>query len=281
MSSQAPMRAAGTVVLFVLAIACGENPPDGLEATSQADSPALDLSRLEIVDLSHVYDGNTLYWPTSTERFDLQELAYGDTEGGYFYSSYALATPEHGGTHLDAPIHFAKHGSTVEQIDLSRLIAPAVVVDVSPQADADRDYELNLSDLETWEAEHGAVPAGSIFLLRTGWSRHWPDALSYLGDDTPGDAGNLHFPGYGPEAARFLIEDRRVAALGVDSASLDPGPSTEFPVHQIAGAADVPGLENVTNLDRLPAVGSWLIALPIKTKGSGGPARIVALIPKG
>ena len=117
-------------------------------------------------------------------------------------------------------------------------------------------------------------------MIRWDRSARWPDALSYLGDDTPGDASNLHFPAYGEEAARTLVEERRVAVLGVDTASIDHGPSTDFIVHQVANGANVAGLENLTNLDRLPATGAWVVALPMKIGGgSGAPARIVALLP--
>jgi kynurenine formamidase len=238
------------------------------------------LADLTPVDLTHAYDDSTLYWPTATARFEHREDAFGPTEGGWFYSAYSLSTPEHGGTHLDAPIHFAEGAWTVDEIPVQRLIAPAVVIDVSPQAEADPDYRLTVEDVRAWEAEHGEVPAGAAVLLRTGWPRYWPDAKAYLGDDTPGDASNLHFPSYGVEAARLLIEERGVGLLGVDTASIDHGPSPDFPVHRLAGAANVPGLENLASLDSVPPTGAWLVALPMKIgDGSGGPVRVVALVP--
>ncbi len=164
---------------------------------------------------------------------------------------------------------------------VERLIGPGVVIDVSNQAGESRDYRLSREDVESWEAENGPVPSGAIVLLRTGWSRYWPDAMGYLGDDTPGDASNLHFPAYGEEAARLLVDERNVAALGLDTASIDYGPSSDFIVHQIAAANNVVSLENVTNLESLPATGAWILALPMKiAKGSGGPVRIVALLPQ-
>ena len=223
---------------------------------------------------------DTLYWPTDTSGFRHQELAYGETDAGYFYSAYDFCTAEHGGTHLDAPIHFAADAPTLDQIPLSNLIAPAVVIDVAAKAEAERDYRLTAADVAHFEQEHGTIPAGSAVLLRTGWSSKWPDALAYLGDDTPGDASKLHFPAFGEDAARLLVEERGAALLGLDTASLDFGPSRDFIVHQIAAEAAVPGLENLTHLDRLPATGAWVIALPIKIEnGSGGPVRVVALLP--
>ncbi|RMH17456.1 MAG: cyclase family protein [Acidobacteria bacterium] len=260
-----------------LLVAAGCTPPPGGDDAAPA---AFDLAAAHFVDLSHPYDADTVYWPTSPSRFELRRLAYGMTEGGYFYAANVFCTPEHGGTHLDAPIHFGEGRWTAAEIPVERLIAPAVVIDASAQADADPDYRLSREDVERWEAEHGPVPAGSIVLLRTGWSRFWPDRARYLGDDAPGDASNLHFPSYGAEAARYLVEDRRVSGLGVDTASIDHGPSRDFMVHRIAAAANVFGLENVAHLDRLPATGAWLVALPVKIAGgSGGPVRIVALVP--
>jgi kynurenine formamidase len=247
---------------------------------AEAKRPPIDLSGVRVVDLTHSYDENTLYWPTSPTTFKLDRLSYGKTEGGYFYSSNAFCTPEHGGTHLDAPIHFAEGKRTADQIPPEQLIGPAVVVDVSAQAAADPDYRLTLQDIKTWEAKNGAVPQGSLFLLHTGWGQRWPDRKRYLGDDKPGDASNLHFPSYGAEAARYLVEQRKVGAIGVDTASIDHGPSKDFIVHQIANGANVPGLENIANLKQVPPTGAWVIALPMKIAGgSGGPVRIVALVP--
>ncbi len=208
-------------------------------------------------------------------------LAHGPTAGGYFYAANRFCSPEHGGTHLDAPIHFAEEGWTAEAIPLDRLVAPAVVLDITAKAAADRDYRLTAADVVAWEGEHGAIPEGSIVLLRTGWSAFWPEAGRYLGSSVSGDASDLHFPSFGEEAARLLVEERRVAALGVDTASIDYGQSKDFLVHRLAAAANVPGLENLTHLDRLPPTGSTLLALPIKIAGgSGGPLRAVALVPK-
>lgn len=241
----------------------------------------LDLSTQRMVDLTHPLNARTIYWPTSPTTFQLERLSYGPTEGGYFYSSNAFCSPEHGGTHLDAPIHFAENGITNEQIPLTNLVAPAVVIDVTVQAARDTDYRLTRQDVLDWERRHGRIEAGTIVLLRTGWSTRWPDRRAYLGDDTPGDASKLHFPSYGDDAARLLVEERGAAAIGVDVASIDYGQSRDFMVHRIAAARQVPGFENLTNLDQLPPRGATLIALPAKIEGgSGGPLRAIALVPK-
>jgi len=242
----------------------------------------IDLTHAELVDLTWPYDEHTLYWPTSPSAFELKQLAYGPTPGGWFYAANSICTPEHGGTHLDAPIHFAEGKNTIDKIPLERLIAPAVVIDVAGRAAANADYRLTAADVRDWESRNGTIAAGTIVLLRTGWGKRWPDRKSYFGDDTPGATDKLHFPSYGEDAVRMLVEERRVAAIGVDTASIDYGQSHDFIVHRIANGADVPGLENVANLERLPARGALLMALPMKIAGgSGGPVRIVAAVPEG
>ena len=249
-----------------------------LLVTACASTPRVDLAKSEIVDLSWPFDERTLYWPNSPSAFELKQLSYGKTAAGFFYASNSFCTPEHGGTHLDAPIHFAEGKRAVDQIPLRDLIAPAVVIDISPQTTP--DYRLTADDLRAWESRNGRIEPGTIVLLRTGWGSRYPDRKAYLGDDRPGATDNLHFPSYCEEAARVLVNERRVDALGVDTASIDYGQSRDFIVHQIANGANVPGLENVANLDRLPPRGAWVIALPMKiANGSGAPVRIVALVP--
>jgi kynurenine formamidase len=251
------------------------------QACTNAPGGGLDLSRYDVVDLTHPLNAETVFWPTSPTRFAMEQLAFGETGGGYFYSANAFSTPEHGGTHLDAPIHFDAGGQTLDQVPVSRLIGPAVVLDVRQSAAADPDYRLTAEDVRGFEAAHGEIAPGTIVLLRTGWSPRWPDAKAYLGDDTPGDASNLHFPSFGADAARLLVEERGVAVLGADVASIDYGASTDFMVHRIAAAANVSGLENLTALDQLPATGAIVIALPTKIEGgSGGPLRAIALVPR-
>ncbi len=241
----------------------------------------LDLEHAEIVDLTWPFDEQTLYWPSSPSGFELVQLARGMTPGGYFYASNLLCSPEHGGTHLDAPIHFAEHGLTADKIPLRQLIAPAIVIDVASKAAADPDYRLTAEDVRAWEARHGPIAAGTIVLLRTGWGRRYPNRKQYFGDDKPGATDKLHFPSYGEEATRLLVGERHVAALGIDTASIDYGQSRDFIVHRVAMEANVPGFENVANLERLPERGAWVVALPMKIGGgSGGPLRIVALLPR-
>ena len=252
----------------------------GLVWPTAADAQLIDLGGSRLFDLTHSFNAGTIYWPTSPATFELEQLAHGQTGGGYFYASNAFCAPEHGGTHLDAPIHFAEGGHTTEQIPLERLVGPAVVIDVSAAAARDPDYRLTRDDVLAFESAHGRIEPEAIVLLRTGWSHHWPDRRRYLGDDTPGDASRLHFPSFGEAAARLLVEERAVRALGVDAASIDFGQSRDFMVHRLAAARNVPGLENLTNLEALPPRGAVVIALPMKIAGgSGGPVRVIALVP--
>jgi kynurenine formamidase len=244
------------------------------------DRPVVDLANIRLVDLTHPFTPNTLYWPTSPTGFELKQLAYGDTPGGWFYSSYSFSAPEHGGTHLDAPIHFHAGGRTADQIPLEQLIAPAVVIDLSQQAAADRDARLSAEEVNRFEQAHGRIPAGALVLLRTGWDSRWGNRLAYFGDTTAGDASKLHFPSYGADAAKLLVEQRKVAGLGVDTPSIDYGASTDFQVHRVLSASGGVGLENLTGLDQLPPTGAVVAALPMKIeKGSGGPVRAVAFLP--
>lgn len=233
------------------------------------------------VDLSHDLAGDSPFWPTA-EAFRHEVASYGKTSGGWFYSSYNLTLSEHGGTHLDAPIHFAEGMQTADQIPLDRLIGPAAVIDVSKASEANRDYRFTITDVENWERINGRLPEGTILLFRTGFDKYWPDRKTYMGTDERGTqaVAKLHFPGLSEELARFLVEQRNVAAVGLDTPSLDYGQSKDFIAHRILLGANIPGFENVANLDKLPAKGATVVALPTKIRGgSGAPLRIVALVP--
>jgi kynurenine formamidase len=246
----------------------------------RGESVATKSSLLEarVVDLTYAFDASTIYWPTA-KAFEWQKESWGPSARGYFYAAARYAASEHGGTHLDSPIHFAEGKARVDEIPVERLMGPAVVIDVSAACAKDRDCLLVVTDIESWEKQHGPISKGAMVLVRTGWGKFWPDKKKYLGDDSPGEAGNLHFPGIAPAAARFLVE-RKVSGVGIDTASLDHGPSKDFLTHQALGRAGIYGLENVANLDQLPATGATVIALPMKIKGgSGAPTRIIAFLP--
>jgi kynurenine formamidase len=249
--------------------------------TASASAQSIDLSGSKILDLSHSFGPETIHWPTDPSGFELKPIHKGVTDKGFFYYSNAFCAPEHSGTHLDAPMHFADGHWTNSEIPLERLVGAAIVIDIAAKSSKMPDYRLSPEDVRHWEEIHGRIPDGAIVLLRTGWSARWPNRKDYMGDDTPGDATHLHFPSYGAEAAAYLVSTRHIRMLGVDTASVDYGPSQDFPVHRILGAANVMGLENLAHLDQLPATGATLVALPMKiAKGSGAPARVIAFVPR-
>jgi kynurenine formamidase len=261
---------------LLLALACRTQ-----ERPSRPPAASDLLSSGSWVDLSHDFSTETIYWPTA-KPFTLEVVSAQRTPAGYYYAANNFSTSEHGGTHLDAPIHFAEGKHTADQVPLDRLVGPAVVVDVVARADADADYRLGVPALEEWERSNGRIPDGMIVLVRTGWSSRWPDKKRYLGTTKTGPPGvaELHFPGIDSSAARWLAAERRVKAVGIDTPSIDYGQSKTFDTHRILLAQNIPAFENVTNLEELPVSGAFVVALPMKIRGgSGGPLRIVALIP--
>jgi len=243
-----------------------------------ADRP---FSNGKWIDLTHDFSTNTLYWPTA-ESFALETEFHGQTPKGYFYVANRYHASEHGGTHIDAPIHFAEGHKTVDQLSIEQLSGPAVVVDVSAKAQKDADYRIAPADLKAWEQQHGQIPKGAIVLFHTGFAGRWPDAKKYLGTAEKGSdaVAKLHFPGLHPDAARWLVTERTIKAVGLDTASIDYGQSTLFESHRILFEKDIPAFENLGALDQLPVTGAYVIALPMKIKnGSGAPLRIAAWRP--
>ena len=238
------------------------------------------FTAVRVVDLSYAFDSDTVYWPTA-ESFKLEKDFEGVTEKGYYYSAYKYAAAEHGGTHIDAPVHFARGRNSVDQIPLEQLMGTAIVIDTTKSCAGDPDYRVTSADFENWERMNGRIPAGAIVLLRTGFGKYYPDRKKYMGTDERGAAAvsKLHFPGLHPDAARWLTQNRSIKAIGLDTPSIDYGQSTLFESHRTLFDKNIPAFENVANLDQLPLKGFSVIALPMKIKGgSGGPLRIVATL---
>lgn len=230
------------------------------------------------IDLTHEFSEETLYWPTS-EKFDHDELFFGRTDKDYFYSAYEFSAAEHGGTHIDAPIHFAEGKQTLEKIPLDHLMGHAVVIDVTESSMKNPDYLVSVKDFQQFEKQNGSIPNQSIILLNTGYHAFWPDAKKYLGTNQRGKQAvkQLHFPGLSAEAAEWLVKNDKVKAIGIDTASIDYGQSTTYESHQILAKNNIPIFENVGDLNKLPSQGAYIVALPFKIKGgSGGPLRIIA-----
>lgn len=250
-----------------------------MAACQQPSAPVKEPKEISWIDLTYTYDSSTLYWPNNVKSFEHSTEAEGKTDLGYYYSSYSICTPEHGGTHLDAPIHFAENKLTVDQLPLSSVTGNAVVVDVSANALANRDYLVQIADIEKWEKENGRLPDNCIILFRTGYGKFYPDRQQYFGTSKKGAEAipELHFPGIAPETTEWLLSKRNIKALGLDTPSMDYGQSKDFKTHQLLLAQNKPGFENVANLDKLPSKGIYVVALPMKVgKGSGAPLRIIA-----
>lgn len=247
-----------------------------------SESENLTLAQGKWIDLTHDFSSETVYWPTA-EGFELETVFEGNTDKGYYYTANKYKASEHGGTHIDSPIHFAQGKQTVDEIPLERLIGPAVVIDVTQNALSDPDYQIGVKDFTDWESKNGPIPAGSIVLLNTGYAKYWPDRVKYMGTDKRDEEAvkNLHFPGLDPKAAKWLVENRNINAIGLDTPSIDYGQSQLFESHRILFKENIPAFENVANLDKLPPKGAIIIALPMKIKGgSGGPLRIIAMLPE-
>ncbi len=225
-----------------------------------------------VVDLTHSFGDKTPSYEVESgyKATTVKEIA----RDGYYLRNICL--PEHFGTHIDAPAHFAAGRWTVDQIPPARLIGPLVVIDVSAQARLNADYQVSLDDVSIWEKANGAIPPGAIVMARTGWSEKWNTPAAYRNPDA---RGTLHFPGFAEDTARFLVDARGVVALGIDTLSVDYGPSRDYPVHHYTSSRSVYHLENVADLDRVPESGAIVLVGPAKLEGgSGGPVRILALL---
>lgn len=239
----------------------------------------LKIGSKRLLDMSYSFDETTIYWPTD-KPFRWEQNRWGPTPNGYWYASANYAASEHGGTHLDSPIHFAEHGDTTDKISLDRLISAAVVLDIRDKCSDNPDYELSVADIKDWEKANGPIDRGCILVIRTGWGRRWPDKKTYLGTDQAGDVANLHFPGIGPDAADYLVKEHKIEGVAIDTPSLDFGQSKLFKTHRILTGANIYGIENLANAEQLPTRGAAIIALPMKIKGgTGGPVRVMAILP--
>ncbi len=224
----------------------------------------------KLVDLGHPIAATDPSWD-GPPAFTREAVASFDKDG---YAAGRITVEEHFGTHVDAPAHFSKGGWTLDQIPVDRLMRPGVCIDVTAQVATDVDYRVSVADIKAFEAKSGPVPQGSIALIATGWDRYWPDRARYMNER----GGVKHFPGLSAEADAYLARDRRVAAIGIDTGSIDYGPSTTFEAHKVSMALNVYHIENAAHLTSLPPTGFTVIVAPIDiTGGSGGPARVFAL----
>jgi kynurenine formamidase len=236
----------------------------------------------KLLDMTYAYDGNTIYWPNASP-FKLTPEFHGMTERGYWYAANFYAASEHGGTHADAPLHFARNGRTIDQVPLAEWIGPAVRIDTTRQCSRNRDYLLSVEDIKQWEKEYGRIPAGAWVVMYTGiGTQFYPDPKHVLGTDKKGLPAlpELSFPAFSKESAEFLTKERNIRGIAIDTPSMDYGKSQDFQVHRTICGADKLGLENIANLDKLPVTGATLYVIPMSIKGgTGAPARVFAILP--
>ena len=272
----AATSAVTSVALRLERVAAGDDESRDRKAAEPLTLDQLVSGQLKVIDLGWSLNDKNPYWPAPDyEPFHLKTIATIEKNG---VLSKAFFCPEHLGTHLDAPNHFEKNQPAVDQIEPANLFAHGVVIDITAATGADADYRLTKGDVADWEKVNGPIPDGAAVLLHTGWGRHWNNYPRYKNQDA---AGKMHFPGYSAEAATFLVEERRVKGLGIDTLSIDYGLSKDFVVHHIVNGAGRYGLENLAHLEQLPPRGFYLIAAPIKIEtGSGGPVRLFAILKK-
>lgn len=267
------IRTTHRAVILFFALACRE-------AFAQPEVPVQAVERL--LDLTYPYDESTIYWPTA-ETFSRTPVSWQVNARGWWYASNNYAASEHGGTHVDAPVHFAQGGRTIEQVPLAEWVGPAVRIDVTAACAADRDYRLTVEDIRGWEERHGPIPRGAWVIMYTGiGTRHYPDKLKTLGTERRGPDALplLHFPGFGLVAVQFLLQERQITGIGLDTPSIDYGQSADFEVHRALCGAGKLAIENLANLDRLPVTGAVLYAAPMPIRnGTGAPARVFAMLP--
>ena len=259
-------------LVFIALFACNEQ--------SQNTSLSAQLAKGKWIDLSYDLSAQTLYWPNNPTGFKLDTLAQGVTPAGFYYSTYSFSAPEHGGTHLDAPSHFAAHGISIDKISLQQLTGDAIVIDVSSKALSNRDYLISVNDITDWENKNDKIADSMIVFFKTGYGKFYPDAAQYFGTAEKGAAAIplLHFPGIDPSTADWLVK-HKIKAVGIDTPSIDYGQSKDFKTHQILMGAGIPAFENVASINELPAKGAYIVALPMKIKnGSGGPLRLIAWV---
>lgn len=183
---------------------------------------------------------------------------------------------EHAGTHLDAPIHFSENGATVEKIVAGELVVPLAVIDVRRRAEKDRDYLMTVDNVLTWEKRFKRLPDNCCVAMLSGWAQHVGDPAKFTGKD---EGGSFHFPGISPQLAEWLLKERKVLGLAVDTLSLDHGPSKDFKTHRTWLPSGRWGLENVANLEKLsPAGATLVVGLPKIKDATGAPVRLIALI---
>jgi kynurenine formamidase len=226
---------------------------------------------MELMDLSHVFSPNVPTYSGAPGASRVDQVTV--EANGFYIQSWTF--DEHTGTHMDIPAHFIADGETVDNYAIGLFLSPAVVIDISAKTADNDDATVDVADIEAWEAENGEIPAGAMVCMYSGWESRWDDADSFRNPDAD---GVMHFPGFSGEAAEFLVSERDIHGIAVDTLSLDIGASTTFDVHYTILGAGKYGLENVANLSSLIGMGANIIVgVPRWEEGSGGPCRVMAM----
>ncbi len=268
-----------TVAVLVLASGCNTAPQDDAAPPTDHAAGADRLQQLfdgtlPVIDLTHALSPEGPHWPSDSGNPFSYEVRSAHDSGAVSMGAYS--TPEHHGTHIDAPIHSVDGQPDVDDLTAQDLFGPIALIDASAQCAADPDYQLSVEDIQTWEATHGTLPQGAVVLMYTGWSLKWDDFDAYKNQD---DEGRMHFPGFSEGAGRLLVEGRNIRGIGIDTLSVDAAVAG-FGAHRVVNGHGKYHLENVANLHQIPAIGAYLIVAPIKIKdGSGGQVRLFAVVP--
>ncbi len=232
-----------------------------------------EITYTHVIELSHPIHARIPLWP-GDPPVETRQLARVASEG---FALRAFSMGEHSGTHLNAPAHFFPRGQSADATPPERLVLPAVVIDIRLQAALDPDFVFSLRDAFAWEEQNGPIPPGCLAILFTGWQERWDDPAAFL---NRGEDGRLHFPGFGLDAARLLLDERRVAGLGSDAHGVEPGADEAFSVNRYALARGALVLENLANLERLPARGATLAIGLLRLEGAtGAPAAVLGFVP--
>ena len=277
MSRRDALHFAAGVAAGVACVACSAGATDGSDRPPAVNPPAgvPGAKRLiaadNVLDLTHTLSPAFPIWPNNEPIKLTNKSTF--AKNGFYSNRWDIG--EHHGTHLDAPAHCSASGATVEKVDPASLVAPAVVLDIRERVKTDTDAAVSVDDLAAWEKAHGRMPKGCAVCLNSGWDAHAGDAPKFLGTDA---ANALHFPGFSKAAAEFLLNERQVAGLLVDTLSIDTGAATDFPVHKLWLGAGRWAVECVANLGKVPPSGaSVFVGVPKVRGASGGPARVLAL----
>jgi kynurenine formamidase len=247
----------------------------GFAATGVASGTAVAAPKsfTTVVDLTHTMSPD---FPTFNGKPGIEmQREFALKKDGY--NLYWWRVSEHAGTHMDAPIHFSEHGATADKLAIDQLVVPLAVVDIAYKAEQEADYLLSPDDLALWESKNGRLPDGCCVALYSGWGELLTtDEARFSGRDIN---GTFHFPGFAPEAAQWMMRERKVAGIAVDTLSLDNGPSRDFKTHKLWLPSGRWGLENVANLGKVPASGATLVVGAPKVKdATGGLTRVLALV---